>query len=163
MKPCLTSDSRFRAHGNTSNANLLTSTDEVSRICIVHRFWRENEEKSRHVFWIPRGFSMDKGHDHCWSIQQSLHTPPLCEKVQERYLEVQYINRFRHTGVNAVRNSTALCSVGILPAGVSGWGFQFQGGNKASGEGIYMLCLYLPLRSRASPNAVRIQFDSTWP
>ncbi len=42
-----------------SEATLLTTVDKTSRLCIVHRFWSENEERSRHAFWVHGGIDID--------------------------------------------------------------------------------------------------------
>ncbi len=45
LRPCATRE-------DNQSGTLLTSVDKNSRLLIVHRFWREREERSRHAFFV---------------------------------------------------------------------------------------------------------------
>ncbi len=37
----------------------LTITDKNSRVLVVYRYWTEQEERGRHLIWIPGGATID--------------------------------------------------------------------------------------------------------
>ncbi len=87
------------------------------------------------------------------------------ETSPRQFATVGYVGLKRtHSGPRAPEKQRPVSSVGLLDSGepyiiyriVLFWdGFNIQG-KSASEEGVYMLCLNIPERSRASKNAVRI-------
>ncbi len=125
-------------------------------------------KKAGTFFWIPGGRSTEAATECRSYLEDPLSNlcAPLCEHTEEKYPNIRSVSLFRaHGGNRGPQQCCPVSSVGTLPNGeqyfiyrfASFWdGFQFQSGSQASGEGLYMLCLKLPLQSRATPNAVRI-------
>ncbi len=82
------------------------------------------------------------------------------------FLDVRCVELIaKHNGMRGPERYRPVSSVGKLDTGepycvyrfVLFWdGFEIRSGKSASGEGIYMLCLNMSAKSRASPNAIRV-------
>ncbi len=136
------------------------------RLLLVHRFWTENDERSRHVFAVsgledfsdlPLNGMENDLRMHCTPLSEDKSI--LCADVAEVRME------FMHSGDRGVSKMLPVSSFGTLASGekyviyrfVLYWdGFEISRGNSSSGDGVYIQCLNLPTTARSSSNAVRI-------
>ncbi len=147
-----------------SGSTLLTNADKDSRILLVYRFWIESDERVRHAIWIPGGVDLTS----CCEISHPLDS--FCRAFDEPgthfYLPISTVNLIAmHLGRRGPDRFSPVSSIGLLENGekycvyrfLLFWdGFEVQTGKSASGDGVYLVCLNLPLEARSSPNAVRV-------
>ncbi len=134
------------------------STD---RILLIHRFWTESDERSRHILYIPgENILNNQG-----SSLRLCCSPPLSQSLQ-LYANVRAVSLCAmHPGKRGPERHSPVSSIGTLDNGekyfiyrfLLYWdGFEVSRGKSASAEGVYLTCLNLPAQARASSSAVRI-------
>lgn len=137
---------------------------DCSRLYIVHRFWGEREERSRHFLWVPSNLHCDLPQ---WDIDGNIDLERLCHAPyttrQQCYGDVAKVSLLQqHTGGRGTQRYSPTSSLGTLRTGekyfiyrfLLYWdGFEMAAGKSATGEGFYLLCLNLPVQSRASSSA----------
>ncbi len=140
----------------------------LDSLLLVHRFWIENDERSRHVFYIHEHVNLPpditntclSGEDIrglCSSIEvgSSIKTTNVrCTRMAQRHSRPRGVQRYR-----------PVSSIGTLSNGemyfiyrfLLFWdGFEFTKGKSASGDGLYLFCLNIPFEARSSASAVRV-------
>ncbi len=134
-----------------------------ARLCLVQRFWTEQEERNRHVFWIPADAAM--GDSSCVVTPEEV-----CSTMDMNsaalYRHVRRISLFSSPSVTrGYEKFEPVSSQGTLSSGeryfiyrfLLFWdGFEMTSGKQASGDGFYLTCLNIPQKARSSPNSVRI-------
>ncbi len=132
-----------------SRRPLLTSVDKSSRLFIVSRFWTENEERSRHAFWIDGGTTLEAQRAIASSIQSisdnycsaMFSTSPRIVLIEIQRLTVSKM----HHGRRGVDQYTPVSSIGTLLNDENYFiyrflifwdGFEIARGKSSSGEGV---------------------------
>ncbi len=153
---------------DVSCPTLLTQVDKAARLCVVHRFWTEQDEKSRHAFWVPGGIYLEDLLSSSPIIDSPLHSvsSPIEEGTRNYLADVSAAHLDAvHPGKRGPEAFEPIISIGKLRNGepyfiyrfLLFWdGFRLFTGKQASGDGVYMLCLNLPPTARSSSSAVRI-------
>ncbi len=147
---------------------LLTEVDRSCRLFVVTRFWTEQEERTRHMFWIDGGTNFCADEPIPTAIENDLqkYISPLCFSPLSLIAEIRGITvSTKHEGKRGLEKYTPVSSVGTLSSSESYFIYRFliywdefeiQRGKSASGEGVYLLCLNLPVAARSSPSAIRV-------
>lgn len=133
--------------------------DPVSsgRLCLVHRFWAENDEQDGHVFFLRD----------CEQPPASpLHSPSGTSNADNNYADVASTTLLSDCrDKRGTQRNTAVSSFGTLTSGEMYFfytfylywdGFVVQDSTQASAGGLYLVSLNPSPESRRSPNSVRV-------
>ncbi len=73
LKPCKEETENQSLSTTTSRKTLMTAEDRASRACLVNRFWAENGDRRRHIFFVSWGTDL---HDLPTDLQESSNENP---------------------------------------------------------------------------------------
>ncbi len=163
---------QFQCNGEPSSLTVLTEVDRDSRLCIVHRFWTEREERSRHLLFIDGGAELpgfSSSEQRCDTFFRSFLSG-MSVDATTKAMDVRAVTIKRlHPNPRGPARFRPISSVGTLQSGepyfiyrfLLFWdGFQITTGKQSSGDGLYLQCINLPSAARNSQHSVRILAQS---